>query len=119
MTEEKVEYTAGSGGEPKKHHYSTRLRRNFKDGDWLNLVEAAAILSANSGREIKSRYLAEMVRRDQLHPDQSNPRGWLYEYTELKDKQVLAHPGRRKLDQPTGNTLRQREYKARRRSVAE
>lgn len=116
MTEEKVEYRAGAG---VVKHYSTRLKRNFKDGDWLNLVEAAQVISENSGREVKSRYLAEMVRRGHLHPDKSNPRGWLYKYDELKKEKVLPHVGRRKLDQPTENALRQRAFKARRRSVAE
>lgn len=116
MTEEKVEYTTGT---LKPHHFSKRLKRNFRDGDLLTRLEATQVISENSERDIQPRYLIEMVRGGRLHPERVSERIFLYPYAELKKQFVSARAGHPTGDRPTDNALRQRKFKARRRSVAE
>jgi hypothetical protein len=100
----------------KEIHYSERLGRFFEDGDELTREEAAAVLSRNSGREIESKYVFDLVRLGVLHPRYLSPRKLLYQYSEVKSYVVASRVGKRPHAHPTENALRQRRFRERRRA---
>lgn len=95
-------------------HYSERLGRFFQDGDELTRDEATAVLSQNAGRDVDPKKLFDLVRAGVAHPRYLSPRKLLYQYSEIKDYVVAAHPGRRAASSPSAVAQRQRLYRERR-----
>ena len=95
-------------------HWSERFDRPFKDDDWLDRHEAAAVLSQNSGRAILPEYLAVQVQRGALHPELRRGKRY-YRYAELAHLHVAPQGGRRQSDNPSPSALRKRAYDARQR----
>lgn len=92
-------------------HWSERFDRNFKDDDWLDRHEAAAVLSANSGRAILPEYLNKLVQRGLLHPQKINARRSVYQYLEVKSLVIRPEAGRPAGDLPSPAAQRMRQYR--------
>jgi len=107
MSDEQQEVTS-------HRHFSSRLGREFQDGDLLYLDEVAKVLTENSdGRQITVKYVTELVVKGML-PAEGKPRQRLVKYSDVRYRRVLNQPGKRKHDNPTPNALRQREFRKRR-----
>ncbi|MHB8598253.1 MAG: hypothetical protein ACYDER_15730 [Ktedonobacteraceae bacterium] len=102
-------------------HYSQRLGRNFQNSDWLTRNEVASVIETNSGRPVTQlRFVRDIAVRE----------GWrvegdkfshilLYHYEDCKNFVLRRQSGRRVLDAPTPNTLRQRKLREKRQKTEE
>ncbi len=98
---------------PQQRHYSSRLGRQFRDGDELTRDEAAQVLSENSGRPIAPKYVYDLAHEGTLHPRYLSKRKLLYQYSEVKDYVVAAKQGRHQNPgMPSDLALRVRRHRA-------
>jgi hypothetical protein len=98
-----------------QHHYSARLKRNYRAGDLLSIPELInEVLEPNSGREVSDRAVADLARTMNLTRERPSPRAVLFHYEEVCNLVVGMKRGRRAQSNPSSNALRQREFKARR-----
>jgi hypothetical protein len=97
-----------------QHHYSKRLQRNYRAEDLLSVPEVIEVVSANSGREVSDRAVADLARTMNLTRERPSPRAVLFHYEEVCNLVVGMKRGRRAQSNPSPNALRQREFKARR-----
>lgn len=96
------------------YHYSSRLRRNFEDDDWLLVYEALDVVRANSGGvSVPNRYITDQVQLGKVHPMKSG-RFNLYKYSEIKGLTYKRGPGRRRQENPSPVAERVRKFRAKR-----
>jgi hypothetical protein len=96
------------------NHYSTRLQRDFRDGDWLTRGEVARVLGENRGRALPAdRLVNDFARRRGWHVDRSDKYAPLYRYAEIKDCVIEQRRGRKASSEPSPVALRVRAYRSR------
>lgn len=103
----------------KRRHYSERLGRNFRDGDYLSVQEARAVLAANRGSSISIDLVSHHLKRVGARRMEINSRVHLYLYDDLKDIVVPTTRGRAASPSASPGALRQRAFKARQRQKKE
>jgi hypothetical protein len=98
------------------NHWSDRLNRYYRDDDLLVPAEVAEVVSVNSDRIIRPKYVSDLARIHNLEKESPLPGVVAYRYSQVKNIKVAPHRGRRALANPSCNALRQRKFKARRRT---
>ena len=102
----------------KREHYSERLGRNFRDGDYLSVQEARAVLAQNRGGPVSMDLVSHYLSRVGARRMEINKRVHLYLYDDLKNIVVPTTRGRSAAPSATPGALRQRAFRARQREKA-
>lgn len=103
----------------ERKHYSKRLGRNFRDGDYLSVQEVRAVLEANRGAPISMDLVSHYLKRVGARRMEVNSRIHLYLYDDLKDIVVPTTRGRVASPSATPGAIRQREFRERQRAKKE
>ena len=103
--------------EEKREHYSERLHRNFRDGDYLTIQEVRSVLAANRGQEISVDLTSNAMRQNNVRRMEVNKRVHLYLYDDLKNIVVKVGRGRAAAPSPTAGAERQRRFRERHRAA--
>ncbi len=99
----------------ERQHYSERLGRNFRDGDYLSIQEVRAVLAQNRGAPISMDLVSHVLVRKGCRRMEVNSRIHLYLYDDLKNIVVPQVRGPAASPSATPGAIRQRAFKARQR----
>lgn len=88
--------------------------QKYNPDEWLNSAQAARVVSENNNRPVSREFLARLAKLRKLTTWRVDGRTVLYNAAQIDALRISSTRGRKALDNPSPNALRQRKHKARR-----